>query len=126
MYFLYFYIKGISIPPGFIKSSNTTNFKINDWLKLCVHSKKKKKLRITTHVLYLSKRPKGLLGLGLRDLKGSKLFVCGLKVNQNAFKHKYKTINKSQGTKAVHLTQQSYDQLGTAKLNETCPGPEGQ
>lgn len=38
----------------------------------------------------------------------------------------YKTINKSQGTKAVHLTQQSYDQLGTAKLNGTCPEPEGQ
>lgn len=76
--------------------------------------KKKKKLRITIRVLYLSKRPKG------------KQIVCGLKVNQNAFKHKYKTINKSQGTKAVHLTQQSYDQLGTAKLNETCPGPEGQ
>lgn len=61
-----------------------------------------------------------------RGLKGGKLFVCVFLSGSNAFKHKYKTINKSQGTKAVHLTQQSYDQLGTAKLNGACPGPEGQ
>ena len=82
---------------------------------LCVHFKKKKRLRKPTSVHCLGKRPKG------------KQIIClWFQSGQNAFKHKYKTINKSQGTKAVHLTQQSYDQLGRAKLNGTCPGPEGQ
>lgn len=60
-----------------------------------------------------------------RGLKESKLFVCSFKVSRMP-SSTYQTINKSQGTKAVHLTQQSYDGLGTAKVNGTCPGPEGQ
>lgn len=75
--FLDFYIKDISISPGLIKPSNKTDFKPDDWLRLslCLLGGKKKKqekiktLRIPTSVHCLGK-----------GLKGSKSFVCGLKV----------------------------------------------
>lgn len=100
--FLDFYIKDISISPGLRKPSNKTDFKPDDCLKLslCLLGGKKKTkqekiktFRIPTSVHCLGKRPKG------------KQIIClWFKSGQNAFKHKYKTINKSQGTKAVHLT----------------------
>lgn len=118
----YYYNEDISIPLGFIKLSNKTNLKSDDWFKLPFLSPKKgggreekNPLRILLSVHCLGKGPKGKQIICLWFLSGS-----------NAFKHKYKTINQSQGTKVVHLTQQRYNQLGTAKLNRACPGPEGQ
>lgn len=69
-HFLDFYIKDISIPPGFIKLSIELILnQMTDSNCLCVHLKKKKKRSGYLPVYYLDRRP-----------KGSKLFVCGFKV----------------------------------------------
>lgn len=73
-HFLDFYIKDISISPGFIKLSNKTEFKPDDRLmpSVCLLGENRRK-----------KNPSGYLPVftvWVRGLKGSKLFVYGLKV----------------------------------------------
>lgn len=69
-HFLDFYIKDVSIPPGFIELSNKTDFKPDDGLKLSLCPLEKKKS--SGNLPVFTGRARGL--------KGSKLFVCGFKV----------------------------------------------
>lgn len=61
-----------------------------------------------------------------RGLKGSKLFVCGFKVARMPSSTNIRPLTNHKEPKQFILLNKAMIRLGTAKLNGTCPGPEGQ